>query len=156
MKLEMIKAQNSHLAQIVAIEKENFPDYWAESLLAGKIEDTSVRFFVALDESDRERVLGYCILQELKPEAELLKIAVKKTRQGMGIGTVLLKKLLDDLECAGMESVFLEVRVSNQSGISLYKNLGFREIGMRKEYYKNNLEDALLMQKRFGNDNFSN
>lgn len=101
-------------------------------------------------------ILGYAIVQQLGPEAELLNIAVAKNAQGKGIGRQLIQQLSRDLETAGAEQIFLEVRQSNQAAISLYESEGFSELGIRKNYYplangKSGREDALILGLTLGN-----
>jgi [ribosomal protein S18]-alanine N-acetyltransferase len=88
--------------------------------------------------------LGFLIACQLAPEWELENIVVEPAARRQGAGKRLLKALLDTAQETNSESVFLEVRESNLAGRALYEQLGFREIGRRKSYYKSPLEDAVL------------
>lgn len=88
---------------------------------------------------------GFAVASLLAPEAELEAIAVAARSQRQGIGRRLLRGLLAELRPAGAREIWLEVRVSNESAIGLYRSLGFCESGRRARYYADPVEDALLM-----------
>lgn len=93
-------------------------------------------------------ISAFCAVRQLKPELELLKIAVDPERQGEGIGTDLLRDVLTTAAAAGCSECFLEVRWSNQRAISFYVREGFEMVGIRRKYYRNPVEDARVMRKR--------
>ena len=85
-------------------------------------------------------------LQLLEDEAEILIFGVHPEVRRQGIGQALLEHMRQILETSGCRAIFLEVRKSNVAAISLYQRFGFRETGMRKSYYADNGEDALVMR----------
>ena len=89
-------------------------------------------------------VAGYLCLKIVLDEGEILDVAVSDALRGRGIGRTLVQSALSICRERGVVLVSLEVRSSNESAISLYHRLGFRETGRRKGYYENG-EDALLM-----------
>ena len=91
-------------------------------------------------------VVGYVGMYVVLQEGDITNIAVAKEVQGQGIGTKLLKELLEVAKKHGTETINLEVRVSNESAISLYKKHGFEIIGRRKNFYTKPEEDGYLMQ----------
>lgn len=141
------RAKAHHLSQIAEIEREIFPDPWSKHLLLHKIEDEHTIFCVAEDEGE---IQGYAILQLIAPEAEVINIAVAPTARRQGIGRALLTALLCEAEAAQIETIHLEVRESNQAAIALYATLGFRAVGLRKHYYDNPREHAVLMMRDVG------
>ncbi|MFS1663579.1 ribosomal protein S18-alanine N-acetyltransferase [Streptococcus sp. zg-JUN1979] len=100
-------------------------------------EDTDY-FFVY----DKETMVGFLALQQLVGECEVTNIAVKKDYQGQGYGRLLLDKI-----AAIDGDIFLEVRASNHRAKQLYQSAGFKVIGMRHNYYKEPLEDAIIMKR---------
>jgi len=139
----IIQAKTHHLPQIAAIEQEIFPDPWSIELLLRKTLDPNTIFYVA---EDGEGVKGYAILQLIPPEAEVINIAVTPIARQEGIGRALLEILLREAETQQIETIHLEVRENNQAAIALYRTLGFQEIGLRKHYYTNPQEHAILMR----------
>ena len=141
------RAKQTQCTEIAALERENFPDVWSESFLMRKIEDKNVIFLTFCTAENADTPIAYCILQVLGYEAELLRIAVKKSRQGSGIARVLLTELFTQARKINIQNIFLEVRASNKKAIGLYETSGFQKTGLRKNYYKQDPEDAVLMTK---------
>ena len=96
-----------------------------------------------------EKVIGFAILSVSTEESHLLNIGLTSTKRGQGLGKELLEKMIIAAEVMGSKEMFLEVRISNSVAIDLYKALDFKEIGIRKNYYRleNGREDAILMSK---------
>ena len=92
------------------------------------------------------KLIGYFILQEIVDEMHLLKIAVDENFHGQGYGRLLMDKAVEVAREAEMESVLLEVRSSNEPAVGLYRKTGFATIGVRKGYYVDPKEDALVMR----------
>lgn len=90
-------------------------------------------------------VTGYALATAVGDEAEIMVVGVHPDARRLGIGRVLLRGLLGALHAAGARSVFLEVRRGNEPAIALYQALGFGEAGVRKGYYADTGEDALLL-----------
>ncbi|HNW16857.1 MAG TPA: ribosomal protein S18-alanine N-acetyltransferase [bacterium] len=90
---------------------------------------------------------GFLILSEVLDEAEIIQVAVRKESTGRGIGTQLVKEVAEYCKSNGVRKIFLEVRVSNRSAEKIYLKNGFEKVGMRRSYYSNPVEDALIMAK---------
>ena len=90
-------------------------------------------------------MLGYCGYWGVLDEAEIYNVAVKEDSRGRGIGKLLLTKLIDYGKLDNRNRFLLEVRLGNKSAIGLYKKLGFKEDGIRPNFYDEPKEDALLM-----------
>jgi len=95
-------------------------------------------------------VIGFAVASLILPEAELENIAVARAHQRRRIGHCLLSELAGELAKAGVETLHLEVRVSNEAAIGLYRLFGFIERGRRTRYYSDPVEDAVLMTLRLG------
>ena len=92
------------------------------------------------------KMLGFLIFSPIKPEAHLLSIAVLKTQQSKGIGSLLIKSMRSQCKAMGIYQIFLEVRISNEKAIAFYQKFGFEKHAIRDKYYSGDYpEDALLM-----------
>ena len=90
-------------------------------------------------------MIGFIIFSPISPEAHVLSISVRNEMQSKGIGTMLLKSMLDQCKVMNYKKIFLEVRVSNEKAINFYEKFGFGKDAIRNNYYIDNSEDALLM-----------
>jgi ribosomal-protein-alanine N-acetyltransferase len=108
-----------------------------------------VRRIALIGEYDSDLV-GFAIASVLPPRAEIESIAVEVKAQGFGFGSSLLQAMLQELKLAGVGEVDLEMRESSGQGMPglIYRRAGFREVGRRREYYRNPLEDAVLLRLR--------
>ena len=104
-----------------------------------------MKFLVALE---GEKIVGYCGIVTVLDEGDVVKVAVDQEYQGQGIGTALMENLIQRMQESGVRTIHLEVRQSNESAIALYRKMGFAEDGIRKDYYENPVENALLMSRR--------
>ena len=91
------------------------------------------------------QMIGFIIFSPISPEAHILSISVRNEMQSKGIGTLLLKSMLDQCKVMNYKKIFLEVRVSNLRAINFYEKFGFSKDAIRNNYYTDNSEDALLM-----------
>jgi ribosomal-protein-alanine N-acetyltransferase len=136
-------ARESDLDTVHAIETVSFSDPWSAGDFRQVMSSPQTMFLVA--EKD-ERVDGYAIAMFVEDEAELLNIAVTPERRGGGVGDNLLRVMLGLLGEKKVRSVFLEVRESNAAARALYEKAGFVAISKRKKYYRNPVEDALILR----------
>lgn len=138
--------------KIAEIEKECFSLPWSETAILDSY-NNNVKFFVAEKMSE---IVGYCGLQLTEDIGFVTNIAVLPKFRHQGIGRALTKELLNFLYETNLSSVSLEVRVSNKNAISIYEKLGFKKIGVRKNFYSNPKEDAFIYtyEKDSKNENF--
>lgn len=96
---------------------------------------------------DEDHIIGYGIISVAVGECHILNICIRPSDQGSGFGRALLEFLLDMARERNADTAFLEVRPSNTSGVNLYRNAGFDEVGMRKNYYPHpaGREDAIIL-----------
>jgi ribosomal-protein-alanine N-acetyltransferase len=137
------------LLQVVAIEQQSFPHPWTVEHFRDEL-SSSHAFPLAVVTADGI-IAGYLCPSLVLDEGEILDVAVHDDFRGLGIGRLLVAEVLQLFRERGASRVFLEVRVSNDAAISLYRSLGFRENGCRTRYYENG-EDALLMDIFFGSE----
>ena len=133
------------LFAVAELERRIFQDPWSVSSCRGALENPCVYAVTAEDEEDG-RIAGYGFLMGTQDEAELLRIAVDPDKRRRHIGSDLLEDMLDFADYEGYSAIFLEVRDSNRAARELYRKNGFELIGKRADYYKDPVEDALIME----------
>ena len=134
-------ASTADLDAIARIEAASFADPWSRRAFQAHLRDL---FLVA---ESGGAVAGYLVARVMGDEAEILNVAVDSSLRGAGIGRALLEASLETLRDAGVSAVFLEVRVSNAAARRLYEANGFAEVGRRRGYYDDPVEDAVLMRR---------
>lgn len=134
----------SLISDIAKLEAEVFSDPWTEESLNDTFEYDYNHLLV---EKRDGRLVGYIIYSEVQGEAELLRVAVDKSYRRRGIARKLIKGMLRELREFDAERVTLEVRAHNISAVQLYKKFGFTELFVRKNYYHEPEDDALIFQK---------
>ena len=130
---------------VLDIERQSNPFPWTIK----NFKDCIEQGYYSLVLKEAKQVIGFAILSVSTEESHLLNIGLTSLRRGQGLGRELLEKMIMAAEVMGSKKIFLEVRVSNIIAIDLYKASGFKEIGLRKNYYriKDGREDAILMSK---------
>lgn len=127
---------------VAAVEAATFPTPWSRDAFASEMNNVAARYLVA--EKDG-RVIGFAGAWIILDESHITNIAVYKEERGQGIGRKLTEGLMQYLSNLGAAYATLEVRKSNEVAQNLYKSLGFIKLGVRKRYYEDNGEDALIM-----------
>ena len=130
------------LDAIADIEARSFSDPWSRDAFQALLlrEDADVWVFDA-----EGRVTGYAVLWTSADEAELANLAVEPGSRRGGVGLSLVERALETARARGAATVYLEVRESNEAAARLYERLGFRQITMRRNYYRRPTEDARVM-----------
>jgi ribosomal-protein-alanine N-acetyltransferase len=126
------------------IERDSFADPWGSREFTSALESAQAIFLVAEDSAGV--VIGYAIAITVADEAEVLNLAVRSSSRGAGIGGRLLDAALGESVARGAEQVYLEVRESNDPARSLYASRGFTEVSRRRAYYRDPVEDALVLR----------
>ncbi len=125
------------------IEKEAFSDFWSEKGMREELSLSQAHYYVA--EEDGE-ILGFAGFWLIIDEAEIMKVAVKKSHRGKGIGDALLKAIIEDSISLGAKKILLEVREENTPARKLYEKNGFISYAVREKYYQGK-ENAVLYKK---------
>ena len=136
----------SHVPQVAQLEQLCFADPWSEKSIASELTSKWSYWLVAVED---DRVVGYIGSQSSIDESDVMNVAVHPDYRRKGIAENLINHLVEELKNRGSHALLLEVRASNAPAIGLYEKLGFEQIGLRKNYYRNPKEDALILQKRF-------
>lgn len=138
------KMRREDVPQIAALERLCFSDPWSEASISSELENPISLWLVA--EADGV-VQGYIGSQSAPPDCDIMNLAVAPDARRQQLGRTLLQSLIDELHRRGTERLFLEVRASNVPARALYASFGFEQVGLRKEYYVNPTEDALILRK---------
>lgn len=128
---------------IYEIETLCFPDPWSRDALTYELEENPRAFYIVADLDGQ--VVGYAGLWWIEDEGHITNVAVKPGYRNRRIGEGIISVMIDFTSKEGIKHHTLEVRRSNDPAISLYEKFGFRTEGVRKRYYRNNGEDALIM-----------
>jgi [ribosomal protein S18]-alanine N-acetyltransferase len=141
--VEITRMRRRHLRGVMAIERRVYPRPWSPNLFVSEMTAGHGRaYLVALE---GRQVVGYAGLISYGEEAHVTTIAVDPERQRRKVGTRLLFELLHNARALGAHAVSLEVRVTNWGAQRMYARFGFRPVGIRKGYYQETNEDAVVM-----------
>ena len=128
---------------VMDVEMDSFQTPWSRSAFEEElVKNRLARYLVALENGT---VVGYAGTWLVINEAHVTNVAVSGSRRREGIGRLLMEKMMEFAHDSGMDSMTLEVRVSNEAARNLYQQLGFVEAGIRKNYYSETKEDALIL-----------
>ena len=130
-----------HLEKAYKIECEVNPSPWKYETFLSSFE-VGHKGLICKHNSE---IIGFIIFSPINPEAHILSISVIKKIQSKGVGTLLLRSMLDQCKAMNYKKIFLEVRTSNLQAINFYQKFGFIKDAIRDNYYTDNSEDALLM-----------
>lgn len=133
---------------VMNIEKKSFSNPWHLSSFEGEIQNYDISFPYVVIHPETQRLIGYVIFWQIGGEVQISNFAVHPDFRRMGIGTSVLGRILEIIKRRGAKIVILEVRESNNSARFLYKKFGFKEVGIRKNYYSRPEEDAVVMAKK--------
>ncbi len=145
-KITVRQMEYKDITAVAEIEKLCFSSPWNEQMISEEIDNDFSQMFVAESEG---AVCGYCGVQLLAGEGYITNIAVHPDFRRKGIGRLLLQRLEALANEEHAEFLTLEVRESNAPAIALYSGMGFEAVGIRRQYYTNPTEDALLMTREF-------
>ena len=140
--IELRSLSLSHLGDIEQIEKSAYPTPWSRTMFASELaKPTSI----CLGAFEGTRLVGYIINSRYVDAWHVMNVAVDPDHRRRGIATRMLEELFELTKNDGRRGYTLEVRVTNAGAIDLYERLGFERRGVRRGYYTDNREDALVM-----------
>ena len=134
---------------IAKLEDEIFNDAWSYRDVQDLICTEGSMCFTAIEDGE---VIAYVIGRLIAPEGEIYRVAVTPRKRQRGIGYRLLDYAVKTSKGQGLERLFLEVRSRNLPAVKLYTAYGFKQIAVRKNYYKNPQDDALIMLRAHSDD----
>jgi len=135
------------LDDIERIERKAYPTPWSRSMFAGELAKPSSIGLGAVDGPSTDRLIGYLIVSRYVDAWHVMNVAVDPIHRHRGVARRLLDELFRLTEGDSRRGYTLEVRVTNAAAIALYESAGFRSTGVRRGYYTDNREDALIMWK---------
>ncbi len=142
-KIEILEMTLEDLAQIENCLNCDFDDFWSASILKSELMGQNKTYIVA---KKNEEIVGFAGFMQNFSEVEIMNIVVKKNCRGRGIGKILLQEIIENAKNHDVQEIFLEVNENNKIARCLYQNMGFAELGKRKNYYKQ--ESAIVMLKK--------
>ncbi|MFR2719095.1 MAG: ribosomal protein S18-alanine N-acetyltransferase [Ruminococcus sp.] len=142
--IKIREMQLDDLEQVMTIEEANFSVPWTETGFFTFLLREDTLFLVA---EEGEKILGYCGVVTVQDEGDITNVAVDKNSQNQGIGKKLLEEMFQRTQKAGVCRLFLEVRAGNAAALHLYEKMGFVQMGIRKNYYEQPVEDGVVMMR---------
>jgi ribosomal-protein-alanine N-acetyltransferase len=140
--IELRRLSLAHLGDIEHIEKSAYPTPWSRTMFASELaKPTSI----CLGAFEGEQLVGYIINSRYVDAWHVMNVAVDPDYRRRGIATRMLEALFEMTRHDGRRGYTLEVRVSNLGAVDLYERLGFERRGVRRGYYTDNREDAIVM-----------
>lgn len=139
--IEILPMTETDLNTIETTLVSDFDDFWTYNVLKEELQSEKSKYLVAKLDGE---IVGFCGMKIMLDEADIMNIVVRKDYRNQGIGSLLLQNLINFLKELNITSMTLEVMEENYSAIHLYKNFGFKQIGIRKNYYKD--KNGLIMK----------
>ena len=144
--MNYVKMTASHVEAVAQMEKLCFSDPWSLNSVASELSNPLSLWIVALD---GEKVVGYVGSQTVMGESDMMNLAVLPEYRRRGIANGLITELIGQLRSTDSKMLTLEVRQSNLPAISLYEKMGFSQVGLRPNYYRNPKENAIMLRKEW-------
>lgn len=146
MMIRIVPMAKEHIASLAQLERECFADPWSEKALEDELSNPNAVFRVALLDG---QVAGYVGMLHVLDEGDICNVAVFDSFRRQGVATALIQTLLDYGVEKKLSFITLEVRESNVGAQAFYETMGFRAIGLRKNFYDHPKEHAVLMNRYF-------
>jgi ribosomal-protein-alanine N-acetyltransferase len=137
--------EKDDLRQVLEISSLSLKESWSFDSFSKELSNPLAKYLVAKTD---DKTVGFAGVWTIVDEGHITNIAVHPNFRKKGIGSALVQSLIDHSKAWGCTALTLEVRASNTSAKNLYKKFGFIEEGIRKRYYQDNKEDAIIMWKR--------
>lgn len=145
--IDIIPMAEVHLDGVVELEEATFSIPWSRADFEREIKENSMAiYYVAAEEG---KILGYAGMWHVVTEGHITNVGVLEEMRGRGIGSMLMEKMMETARKKKMTGMTLEVRMGNAPAQALYHKFGFRAEGVRKNYYADTKEDAIIMWRYF-------
>ncbi|MCM0649810.1 ribosomal protein S18-alanine N-acetyltransferase [Clostridium swellfunianum] len=143
-KIEIVPFNETHVNQVLYISTLSFKTPWTRESIEKELENELARYVIAIKDG---LVIGFGGVWNILGEGHITNIAVHPEYRGLGAGDMIVEALIELCKLESIASMTLEVRKSNTVAQNLYKKHGFIEAGIRKGYYADTKEDAVIMWK---------
>lgn len=143
--MDIAKMTREEIPEVAELERRIFSMPWSEQGFYDTLDMENVIFLTAKEDG---QVWGYCGIYLAADEGEITNVAVAPERRRQGIAGKLVRTLMEEAGAFGARSFILEVRASNIGAIRLYEKLGFMPNGIRKNFYQDPKEDAIVMMNQ--------
>ena len=144
--IQFTQMKAEYVPQVAQLEKLCFSDPWSEKSIASELDSSWSYWVVAVEDG---QVVGYIGSQSSYEQADIMNVAVHPDWRRRGIAESLIDCLVKELRTRNCMALMLEVRASNAPAIALYEKMEFHQVGLRKNYYRNPKEDALILRKEW-------
>lgn len=145
--ITLARVTEADLDELARLEKECFSTPWSRALFAEELKQAGICFWFKLARAGSPSFDAYMGFWRAVDEAHITNLAVRPAARGQGLGKMLVSRVLSEAKSLGCLRATLEVRESNRAAIGLYQGFGFIPVALRKKYYVDNDEDALVMIK---------
>lgn len=146
--VKIIRMEEKHVPDVFKLDQKSFTLPWSERSYIFEVRENPISIpLVAIVQSGESsgQIAGFIVIWSIEDEAHIGTIAVDQDFQRLGIAEMLIETGLEQAKARGAYKVFLEVRESNLPARNLYHKLGFYDFDLRKKYYSDNQEDAIIM-----------
>ncbi|MDR0957761.1 MAG: ribosomal protein S18-alanine N-acetyltransferase [Clostridiales bacterium] len=140
--IKVFRMKKHHLDEVMELEERSFSVPWSRKSFLEELKNPNAYYFIAVLD---KKIAGYAGMWHVVNEGHITKVAVAEEHRQKGIGTMLVKELVAVSEKKHMIGLTLEVRINNKSAHALYAKTGFKPEGIRKNYYSDTKEDAVIM-----------
>lgn len=142
--LKIVPMQKEHLDEVIKVEEKAYGEHhWSKESFFNELNNQLAKYFCAFNEQGE--LVGYCGCWQILEEAHITNVAVSPDFRRQNVGEALLVAIIKSCYKEMVKYLTLEVRVSNEPAIKLYEKYGLKSLGIRKGYYQDNNEDALIM-----------
>lgn len=141
--IHLREMRDDDMARVLQVEQMSYSIPWSEVTFRGLLKRRDAELIVALLD---ENVIGHAIYWHVLDQGELGNVAVAPDVRGLGAGALLVGEIITRAAARGVHELFLEVRPSNVNARHLYAKFGFVQVGRRKNYYQQPIEDALVLR----------
>jgi [ribosomal protein S18]-alanine N-acetyltransferase len=145
-RVELRRLEMRDLNAIERIERASYPTPWSRSMFASELAKPSSICLGAFD-LETDELVGYLVISRYVDAWHVMNVAVASSHRRRGVATRMMERLFEVTAGRGRRGYTLEVRVSNVGAVALYERLGFKPRAVRRGYYTDNREDALIMWK---------